>query len=173
MTPVAPTPSPSPIIIPRWLPIALGEIGIVEDVRPGRSTARIEQYHAATAAGVAPDDVAWCASYVGWCLEQAGIRSTRSKTAASYATWGVPCVAPGLRGPHFAIGSVVVFGKRDADAVGSGHVGFCMGRSGAELYLLGGNQQNRVSIATRKVADVVAVRWPSAVQLPSMRPPAA
>jgi hypothetical protein len=54
----------------------------------------------------------------------------------------------------------VFFGKKDKDAGGTGHVGICLGISGAELYLLGGNQANKVSIATRRMADAKTWRWP-------------
>lgn len=138
--------------VPLWVRVALAEIGVVEDTRPGKSLARIEDYHAVTYAGRAPDDVSWCSSYLCYAFETAGIKSTKSKTAASWATWGV-AVTP----RQFA---VCVFGKKDKDAGGSGHVGICLGISGTELYLLGGNQTNKVSIATRKTADVVAWRWP-------------
>lgn len=146
-----------PVVVPKWIPIAFGEIGIVEDVRPGRSLARIEQYHAATRAGLATDDVPWCASFVSWALEAAGVPSTRSKTAASYAAWGMPS--------PLAFGAVVLFPKTDRDAVSSGHVAFLLGAAGTDLYVLGGNQNNRVSIAVRKRTGAL-VRWPLSVQIP-------
>lgn len=144
--------TPIALEVPIWVRIGLAEIGVVEDVRPGRSTARIEDYHAVTFAGRSPDDVSWCSSFVAFVFESSGIRSTKSKTAASWATWGFE-VPP----RQFA---VVFFDKKDPDAGGSGHVGICLGISKNELYLLGGNQSNRVSIATRKLADVKTWRWP-------------
>ncbi len=155
---------PTAVVVPRWIQVALGELGTVEDVRPGKSNKRVELYHSLTRAGVADDSVAWCSSFVGFCLEMAGVTSTKSKTAASYATWGEPC-----SGYYF--GSVIVFGKSDPDAVGSGHVGFCMGASGDDVYCLGGNQSNRVSIAARKASGIVATRWPHSVELPAKARP--
>ena len=155
---------PTAIVVPPHLQVALGEIGVIEDIRPGRSNPRIEQYHALTAAGAAVDDVSWCASYVGWCLEMAGIKSTRSKSAASYATWGEPCLDTVLRDgswvydPSTMFGAVALMAKFDKDAGGTGHVGFLMGVSGTDIFLCGGNQDNRVSIAVRKKANVVALR---------------
>lgn len=151
---------PTAIAVPQWIRVALGEIGVIEDVRPGKSNPRVSQYHAITRAGAATDDVPWCASFVGFCLEMAGVTSTKSKAAASYATWGEACDSP-----YF--GSVIVFGKSDPDAKGTGHVGFCLGVSGPDVYVLGGNQNNRVSIATRKKSAIVATRWPHSVQLPA------
>lgn len=141
-------------LVPPWVAVALHEIGTVEDVRPGKSSPRIERYHAATRGGRAIDDVRWCSSWLCFVMEQAGITSTRSKTASSWLKWGDPSLP--------RLGAVCVFGKADKDAGGTGHVGLCLGVSGDEVYVLGGNQRNRVSVATRRVRDVVAWRWPSA-----------
>lgn len=149
--------TPRPVIVPPWVAIGLGEIGVVEDTRPGRSTLRVEGYHQCTMAGRAVDDISWCSSYVGYALESAGLRSTRSKTAASYKTWGVAC--------GWVFGAVIVFPKSDPDSGGSGHVGFLMGLSGADVFCLGGNQGNRVSIAVKKKAGAVC-RWPEGLPIP-------
>lgn len=151
--------------VPPWVAIALHEIGVIEDVRPNRSTSRIEAYHAVTRGGASPDDVPWCSSLVCWTMEEAGIASTRSKAAASWLTWG--------EGIPPRLGAIVVFGKGDRDAKGTGHVGIALGVSGGEVYVLGGNQKNRVSVATRKVRDAVAWRWPSAVETLGGGPPRA
>lgn len=45
---------------------------------------------------------------------------------------------------------------------GGGHVGFVVGRDqNGKLMVLGGNQNNRVSIAPFDEDDFVAFRWPS------------
>ena len=54
-----------------WLRIALEEEGTFEWA--DGSNPRVEQYHA-TSGGVAKDDIPWCASFVNWCLEQAGYK---------------------------------------------------------------------------------------------------
>lgn len=150
MTALLKTPA---VEVPPWIAVALAEVGVLEDTRAGKSTTRIEQYHAVTKAGRAVDDVPWCASFVSFCLEQCGILSTRSKTATSYASYGIAT----LPSRQFAI---LGFGKADKDAGGSGHVGFSLGAWSGEVYLLGGNQKNGVNIATRRVRDVAWARWP-------------
>jgi uncharacterized protein (TIGR02594 family) len=146
---------PTAVKVPTWIAVALGEIGVVEDLRKGKSTPRVEQYHAITRAGPAVDDVSWCASFVSWCLEMGGVSSTKSKTAASYTAWGVAC--------ELKFGAVVFFGTQDKDAGHTGHVGFCVGVSGEDVFLLGGNQNQRVEIGVRKKANVTAIRWPMGV----------
>jgi uncharacterized protein (TIGR02594 family) len=162
--PSTPLPSfPRPVVVPRWIPIALGELGVVEDTRPGRSERRIEQYHAATRGGHAVDDVAWCASYVAWVLESAGVPSSRRKQAISYATWGT---AAGWD----AFGGIVLFPRTDPDAGGTGHVAFLLGVSGKHCFVLGGNQANAVTIAKRETVGA-SVRWPHAIAVASTPPP--
>lgn len=156
---------PRPVVVPRWIPIALGELGVVEDTRPGRSERRIEQYHAATRGGAELDDVPWCASFVAWVLEAAGVPSTKRKSAASYAGWGTSA-------GWDAFGAVVVFPRTDVDAGGTGHVGFLLGTSASKCFVLGGNQQNAVTIAVRERRGAV-VRWPHAVATTSTPPPRA
>lgn len=147
-------PSQPGIIVPRWVSIALGEIGIVEDVRPGKSHPRIEEYHTYTRGGIALDDVPWCSSFCCFCMENSGITSTKSKTAATWATWGYACLPRAF--------AVVVFPKTDKDAGGSGHVAIALGVSGREVYVVGGNQANKVSIAVREKKHAVW-RWPYAL----------
>lgn len=134
-----------------WIDVARKEIG-TREVAGERDNPRIVQYHAVTRAGSAPDEVPWCSSFVCWCFEQVGIRSTRSKSASSWRTWGQPC--------GFEPGAVVVFGKNDPDAKGTGHVAFLMGIDGDDVLVLGGNQGNRVCMAWRKKDAVVACRAP-------------
>lgn len=151
---------PPAVYVPDWICIAFGELGVCEDPRPGKSNKRIELYHSLTRGGIALDDVAWCASGVGWCLEMAGVPSTKSKAAISYGSWGDVCSVG-------RFGAITGFGKSDPDAKGTGHVGFDLGVSGPDIWILGANQGNRWSIAQRKVKDVIFSRWPHAVQLPT------
>lgn len=136
---------------PIWLEIARKDIGLREVPGP-MSNPRIEAMHGYTKAGPAKDDVAWCSSALCSWFEKAGIRSTRSKAAASWATWG--------QWSPLQPGAVVLFGKSDPDAKGTGHVALCVGVEGDQVLVLGGNQNNGVNIAKRPLSRVVAVRWP-------------
>lgn len=138
---------------PVWLTIARREIGVRE--RHGDAhNSRILQYHDATRLHAKADEVPWCAAFVCWVLERAGFASTRSAAAASYATYGQPC--------ELVPGAIVVFGKADPDAGGTGHVAFCVGVDGEDVLVLGGNQNDQVNIARRPKSRIVAVRWPEA-----------
>ena len=97
------------------------------------------------------DEVAWCAAFVGSCLEQAGERSTRSLTARSYLDWGVPVDISEARG-----GDIVIF-KRGSSSW-QGHVGFFVESRGASIAVLGGNQKDAVSVATYAREDLLGIR---------------
>jgi uncharacterized protein (TIGR02594 family) len=99
------------------------------------------------------DEVAWCAAFVGACLERAGLASTRSLMARSYVRWGAP-----LQEGRF--GAVAVL-SRGSDP-NAGHVGFLLGETGGQIYLLGGNQSDTVTVAAFPKARLIGLRWPSA-----------
>ncbi|MGH6921371.1 MAG: TIGR02594 family protein [Geminicoccaceae bacterium] len=133
-----------------WMKIARAEEGVGE-AGPGRSNPRIESYHATTSGGAAQDSVPWCSSFVNYCITKSGLVGTNSKLARSWAQWG----ADSERRP----GSIVVLERGRPP---HGHVGFFVGRDDDRIRLLGGNQGDRVSIASYEAARVIAVRWPVA-----------
>ncbi len=97
------------------------------------------------------DEVPWCAAFVGAILEREGYASTRSLLARSYLNWGTPLALP-------KNGAIAVF-ERGSDPK-AGHVGFVMGQSGDYLYILGGNQANRVQLNTYSQQRLLGLRWP-------------
>lgn len=124
---------PSPLLI------GLQDYGIKE-VDGSASNAKILQYFKDTHNDWAKDDaVAWCAAFVGSCLERAGIVSTRSLAARSYLTWGTAATAP-------KTGDIAVFTRGGNSS--EGHVAFFIREDGTNIYVLGGNQSNSVTIGT-------------------------
>jgi uncharacterized protein (TIGR02594 family) len=98
------------------------------------------------------DETAWCAAFVGACLERSGISSTRSLLARSYLGWGAASTPP-------AIGSIVVL-PRGNDPT-QGHVGFLVGMTDDHVHLLGGNQSNAVNVARFDRNLALAYREPA------------
>ncbi len=129
-----------------WMKVARAEMGVTED--PQGSNPRIEAYHASTEGGAADDAVAWCASFVNFCVEAAGVRGTRSKAARAWLDWGVDA-------GDFVPGCIVVL-KRGSPP--KGHVGFFAGFESGRIKLLGGNQGNQVAVASFDVDRVLARR---------------
>jgi uncharacterized protein (TIGR02594 family) len=129
------------------------ELGVHEIVGL-RHNPRVLQYHTYSRLKAKDDETAWCASFLNYCLETSGFTSTKSAAAASYKTWGQPC--------DVREDAIVVFGKHDPDAKGTGHVAIVdhLDDDGIHVWVLGGNQNNAVSVARRRIDDIVASRWP-------------
>jgi uncharacterized protein (TIGR02594 family) len=139
---------------PKWLTIARGERGIKEK-EGDPSNPEVEKYHKiGSNQPTWKDSVPWCASFVGWCLEQAGLPSTDSGMARSYLKYGTPLEKPKL-------GCIVVYQR---GAPPSGHVHFFLEDLGDKIKGIGGNQSNAVTEASYKKSDVLGYRWPPTVQ---------
>jgi uncharacterized protein (TIGR02594 family) len=141
-----------------WMAIARGELG-QKEIKGGEDNPRIREYHSATTLGAQPDEVAWCSSFVNWCLKQAKITGTRSAAAASWANWGQD--TDPRRG---AI--VVIYNAAAANSALShtgNHVGFLVEDVGWGWKLLGGNQSDMVkeSCFSKKKWALKAVKWPT------------
>lgn len=133
---------------PPWVVVARGELGQHEVAGP-KNNPRILEYHKATELGADMDSVAWCSSFVSWCLERAQYRSTKNAWAQSYTKFGKDA-----GGPKY--GCIVVFKWSE----NSGHVGFCVGIQNNKVLVLGGNQSDSVSISPYAMDKVVGFRWP-------------
>ena len=73
---------------PRWLTLAWADLGVLEAPGSDNNPKVVRYYADAGHPGVRGDDVAWCAAFVGACLERAGVGGTRSLMARSYLSWG-------------------------------------------------------------------------------------
>lgn len=148
---------------PLWLQLAYQEMRRgVREVPGDRDNPRIIEYHSSTSLKATHDEVAWCAAFVGWCLQEAGVRPSGSAAARSYLEWGV-----GVSPVHPPVGAIVVLKRGGANQPGpdviqaQGHVGFFWGHGEpGQLVLLGGNQGDQVSLAQYPVHRLLGVRWP-------------
>jgi uncharacterized protein (TIGR02594 family) len=123
---------------PKWIELAKADIG-TREIRGRRHNRKIVEYFADVGQDwVKNDETAWCAAFVGSCLERAGIRSTRKLTAKSYLRWGVPTKHPRL-------GTIVVLNRGNPNSW-TGHVGFYIRETDRYVYVLGGNQSDAVNI---------------------------
>lgn len=142
---------------PTWLAIARRQIGVREIKGPRHEPRILAWWRAIKRGGIRDDETPWCAAFVGACLEEAGVRSSRFESARSYLDWGVPLAIP-------VVGCVVVLGR----AGGGGHVGLLDGITvDGDMAILGGNQGDAVSIAVFKPERLLGYRWPAGVPVPS------
>lgn len=127
---------------PAWLKIARGELGTSE-IGGRRANPRIVEYLSSTtlpAGAREADETPWCSAFVNWCLAIAGIPGTRSAWALDWRDFGRQAEGP-------VMGAIAVFSRSTRRGEG-GHVGFLLEDLGDRVRVLGGNQGNRVSIAT-------------------------
>ena len=117
-----------------WLKVALGELGKNEKDHP----ARIREYHAKGGGSSKwGGETAWCASFIGWCLNQVGIKGTGSALARSYIKYGKNV----LNQKPIPPGAIcVIAGNRGAS---SGHVFMCEYEKNGRIYAVGGNQSSK------------------------------
>lgn len=137
---------------PQWLTIAQDEMG-VEEIAGAEHNPRVMEYFA-TSGGtwVKSDETPWCGAFVGFCMATAGHPMPKEPLRArAWLAWGKPLEKP--------VHGCVVILKRGSNPQ-NGHVGFFMqkGKNGT-IYVLGGNQRNRVSIEKFKAENVLGYRW--------------
>jgi lysozyme len=132
-----------------WFDIAKGEIG-QKEISGSAHNKRILDYHAATSLKATNDETPWCSSFVSYCLEKAGIASTKNAWARSYLAWGKKIDVP-------VKGCIVVFSRGDS----SGHVAFFESIDGNDIKVLGGNQGNEVCYDTYPKSRLLGYRLPN------------
>ncbi|KUO61797.1 MAG: hypothetical protein APF80_00085 [Alphaproteobacteria bacterium BRH_c36] len=138
---------------PAWLAEAWRELGQSEIAGPGHNPRITAFFRELGHEAHARDEVAWCAAFAGACLERGGLASTRSLMARSYARFGEPIEEERL-------GAIAVLSRGNNPAFG--HVGFIVGWSKDRIWLLGGNQNDAVSVAGYERSRLVSLRWPGA-----------
>ncbi len=132
------------------LQIALTEYGN-HDILGAQNNPDVLKYYKKIGQGwVTDDDTAWCAAFVGYCLEMAGILSTKLLNARSYLKWGKPTVTPQM-------GDIVVFWRISPNSA-YGHVSFFIRERDGLIYCLGGNQSDQVCISTYPKSMVLGYR---------------
>lgn len=114
----------------------------------------MEMYRTVGHTQVEHDEVAWCAAFVGHCLEKAGLPSTRKLNARSYLTWGEKVAGR----EQAREGDIVVFTRGSGTA--QGHVAFFLKAAGSQVEVLGGNQSDGVTIARYPRSRLLGIRRP-------------
>lgn len=129
-----------------WMKTAFAEVGQSE-ISGVEANPRILEYFKASRFWGTDDSGganAWCGSFVAWVIKKHGYEPVKSAyRAKEWMTFGKQ-----IDGPiHGAIGI--------KSRKGGGHVAFVVGKSvdGKYLYMLGGNQGNKVSV-TKYLASV-------------------
>lgn len=143
---------------PAWLVEARKHMGLRE-VKGLKHNATILGWVKALGGWFTDDETPWCGTFAAICMKTAGHSvPTHWYRAKAWASWGKKSIE--------AVGAVAVFGRS-----GGGHVGFIVGRSAKNIYVLGGNQSNMVNIMPIARDRLLAVRWPDGEPLPAREAP--
>lgn len=139
-----------------WMRVAFGELGVREAPGGARNPRVIEYLMSTTLANAAvlPDETDWCAAFVAWCLDRAGIENIHSALVSPWMRWGRPLPVPRR-------GCLAIFRWED----GGSHLTFYLGEVGARIIALGGNQSDAVWISSYPRERAVGYRVPEGWQV--------
>ena len=131
--------------------IGLGEFGISE-IKGGNDNPRILQYFDDIGfdGETLKDETAWCSAFANWVAQKAGAETSCQLTARSWLKIGKATDKPEQ-------GDVVVFWRESPESW-KGHVGFYIREDNDWIYVLGGNQNNSVSIKAYRKNRLLAYR---------------
>lgn len=138
--------------MPAWLDVAEQELGQCEIAGEQDNPRILEYYAKAGFPEIKHDETAWCAAFANFCLAESGLPTTGSLMARSFLGYGKKIAQPEK-------GCIVVL-KRGKDP-SQGHVGFWSHEKDGRVFLLGGNQGDKVSVASFSKANVLDYRMPS------------
>lgn len=130
--------------------IALLEYDTAEVVGLQNNPKILEYSKEIGATWVKNDETAWCAIFMQWCLKQAGLKSSYQANARYFLNYGLPTDRPEL-------GDIVIL-WRGSPTGSLGHVGFYVKENEKTVWLLGGNQNNKVNITPFSKSQVLAYR---------------
>ena len=99
---------------------------------------------------VSNDETAWCAIFVQWCLKQASLKYSYHANARYFLNYGEHTDDPQM-------GDLVVLWRGSKDST-LGHVGFFVKRDQNSVWILGGNQNNKVNITQFNITQVLEYR---------------
>ena len=135
-----------------WLEIANSLVGEKEVSGTIDNPKIVEMFRLVGNVEIKDDETAWCAAFVGACLELSGYRSTRSVSARSYQGFGRSLATPEK-------GCIAVF-WRVSKSGRLGHVGFFDRADKDFIYVLGGNQGNSVRVSAYPVKQLLGYVMP-------------
>lgn len=133
------------------LKIAISQLGTKEIVGPQHNPTIVNYAKEIGATWVNDDETPWCAIFTQWVLKRAGLKYSSSALARSFESYGKATLFP-------KPGDIVVFWRKTKQS-GLGHVGFFLGFDvDGNVFVLGGNQGNEVSIRTYPRNQVLSYR---------------
>lgn len=136
---------------PEWIIVAKKEIG-QKEIKGEKHNSRILEYHQSTDLNenyASKDETAWCSSFVNWVMKQSGYEGTNKASALSWRSWGEK-----LKVAQYGCIGIIDYSYKGEKYIGSGHVGFVVGKDDTGIYLLGGNQSDSVKVSKFKTGGI-------------------
>lgn len=149
------------LFYPPWLKEAAKNLGVAEGPGAKDNPTVLKYYADAGFPGVKHDEVAWCAAFIGAMLKRSGYKPSGSLAARSYEAFGV-----NLHKPMFGCIGV----KKRAGGGWLGHVGFVVAYDGSRAWMLGGNQSDKVSVASFPASQFTAFVVPRGTVISALSP---
>lgn len=146
-----------------WTRIARTYLGLKEIKGPVDNPTIVAMFASCGHSWVKDDETAWCAAFVGHCLVKAGLKSSGALTAKSYLDHGTVLTGP--------VADCIGVKNRMGGAAWQGHTGFVVAANRSTIWLLGGNQNNMVSIAPFKRSEFAGFIWPEGAARPKVPRP--
>lgn len=132
------------------LKVALREYGTKELTGPEHNPEVLKYFAECGFDTVKDDETSWCSAFICWCVQKAGFESSHSMVARSWLEWGVTVTEP-------VLSDITVLWRNEPHGW-QGHVGLFIKRKGNQLWLLGGNQGNKVCIDQYPVNQLLGYR---------------
>lgn len=139
----------------RHIEIALNEYGITEITGVVNNPEVMKYYHEIGNNWVNDDETPWCAAFANWCLKKAGLLHTNKLNARSLLE--LKSEVDSL--DNAEIGDIIIFWRVRPDSI-YGHVAFLIREDGDYVWVLGGNQTNRVCIQKYRSDQIIGIRRP-------------
>lgn len=136
-----------------WMLVANYLKGVTEATGAVTDPRIREMFRIAGFGDVQDDETPWCAAFVGACLRLSGLESSNRLNARSYFGFGDRLQAP-------RPGCIVVFWRESKNSE-KGHVAFFDHEDSKQIYTLGGNQGDAVTISGYKKERLLGYFWPT------------
>lgn len=96
----------------------------------------------------------WCAAYVSWALDQAGVATMRSASSQAWKGYGIEVGIGNWN--NVRKNDIIIFSYGG----GSGHIGFFRGynKASRRVNILGGNQGNNLCIKSFSTAKITSIK---------------
>ena len=118
--------------------LALSQIGTTE-IRGRKHNPEVIKYFKDIGHDwVVSDETAWCSAFINWICKKSNLEFTGKLNARSWLSVGEEVYTS-------EVGDLVIFWRESKDSW-KGHVGIYVSEINNRIYVLGGNQNNQVSI---------------------------